>query len=478
MNRRLTQQEWIEFVKCKQDPVYFIQNYCFLQHRVVGKIPFHLYKFQQVCIRLFLKNIFSVLLKNRQMGLSWLVAAYALWLVLFHTDKKVLMISIKDKTAKALLKKVYFMWRNLPDFLQGELLENNMSKIVFQTGSEIESVPTSEEAGRSESLSLLIIDEAAYVRWMEDIWQAAFPTLSTGGQAIVLSTPNGMGNFYYKLWHEAVEGKNLFKPIRLHWWYHPSRTQKWFEIQKANMSPMQLAQEVLGDFIASGNLVFPLDQLRALFEECSMVQPLETLYTEEINPREKCGLYIYEKPDPAESYILSADTAKGGGSDFHGAHVTSRSTGKQVAEYRTNVALDLFNRRIYELGELYNYALAAIENNNMGVATNLYFASNNYPSIYEYKDPLRPGRSDVGFPTNSMTRPILIDEMTTCLREEVSGIQGIRTASELMHFAWSKKGKAEAMPGKHDDLVISYGIGRYVRATTSVEPDCLPTYYS
>lgn len=463
MGRRLTAAEFEEIRKCRNSPSYFLYNYGFVQDPNLGKIPFKLYDYQQRVLGLFLKHPFNIILKSRQMGISWLVAGYALWMCLFFPEKRVLMISIKDLTAKALLRKVRFIYKNLPDFLRLELVDDNKSKMSWINDSEIESVPTSEEAGRSESLSLLIIDEAAFVRWIDQIWMSAYPTLATGGSAIILSTPNGIGNFYADLWWGAIEGRNLFHPIRLHWWYRYNK--KWFEAQKRNLSQLQMAQEVLGDFITSGNLVFDITALRVLQEECSMITPVEILHPEN-NSRGKCGLYIFEKPE-GENYILSVDLAGGVGGDFHAAHVTEADTGRQVAEYRSGVSLSVFNDRVFELGQMYNYALAAIEKNNMGIATILHFQQNNYPSLYSYRDPLDPGSESVGFPTNSLTRPILIDELETCVRENVSGIRGLRTVNEFMSFAWSKKGKAEAQPGRNDDLVIAYGINRYVRKMSS-----------
>lgn len=461
--KALTSHELSELAKCKKSPQYFINTYGALRDPILGKVPFRLYRFQQIALAKFLLSPFNMVLKCRQMGLSWLVAGYALWMAMFFEEKKILMISIKDATAKSLLKKVKFIYQQLPPFLQVECTDNNMSKIAFMTGSEIESVPTSEEAGRSESLSLLIIDEAAFVRWIEEIWQASFPTLSTGGSAIILSTPNGMDNFFFELWSRSLEGKSLFTPIRIHWWYHPERHQDWLQIQKANMSSMQLAQEVYGDFVASGNLVFDVGALRALQDECAMLQPEETQYTSEIDNDFPCGLYKYELPRSGTDYILAVDPAKGGAADYHAAHILESSSGKQVAEYRSRIPLDEFNQRIFHLGTEYHYATAAIENNNMGIATNLYFQAHNYPRIYEYSSPLKPKQSELGFPTNTLTRPLLIDELDKSIREGVSGIQGIRTVNELLSFCWSRKGKAEAMSGKHDDLVMSLGIGRYVR---------------
>lgn len=462
--RGYTTQEFVELTKCRRDPVYFLRTYGFLWSPVKGRLPFKTYSFQDVCLQKFLQFAFNIVLKPRQMGLSWVVAGFALWLCLFFPDKKVLMISIKDETAKSLLKKVRYIYSYLPDFLKGELKDDNVRKMSFSTGSEIESVPTSEEAGRSESLSLLIIDEAAFVRWIDRIWQAAYPTLSTGGMSIVLSTANGMGNFYHRLWEKSLLGKSLFNPIRLHWYYHPDRDMNWFRIQEANMTTLQLAQEVLADFIASGNLVFDLSSLKAMHDECSMLQPVYTQYTDEIDSKENCGLYMFEKPDLGKEYVISVDPAKGGGADYHAVQVRDKNTGIHVAEYRTRIPLDLFNRRLLALAEVYGNPTLAVEN-NFGSATLLYLINNGYQNVWEYQNPLRGGACEPGFPTNTLTRPILIDGLSASIREGVSGVRGIRTVSELMSFAWNKKSKAEAMPGKHDDLVISYAINQYVKNT-------------
>ena len=480
VKRLLTAAEFEEILRCRQSPAYFINNYCYLKDPSLGRIPFSLFQYQEILLNIFLANAFNIILKPRQMGISWLVCAYALWLCLFFTDKEVLMISIKDETAKRLLGRFRYIYNHLPEFLQAELVENNTRKMAFCNGCVIQSVPTSPEAGRSESLSLLIIDEAAYIRWMESIWTTAYPTLSTGGQAIVFSTPNVLGNFFADKWAESVEGQSMFTPSRLHWYFYPGRDQTWFEIQKRNMSSLQFAQEVLGDFISTSNLVFDITSLRALQDECAMISPIEIEY-EENDPENPCGLYIFEQPHPNENYILSVDTAKGGAADYNAAHITCRGTGYQMAEYRTKAALELFNSRILQLGHRFNNALAAIENNNMGIATNLYFKSMNYPSLYEHTDPKNRSRKvDLGFPTNTMTKPLLITELDTSIREGVSGVRGIRTVNELMNFAWITRGgsvSAQALQGKKDDLVMSYGIGKYVRKMVPVEYT-LPIVYA
>lgn len=464
------EQEFAEVVKCRNSPEYFLNTYGYVSG-FLGKIPFRLFKYQSITLSLFLKYPFNIILKSRQLGISWLVAGYALWLCLFFSYRNVLMISIKDETAKELLRKVRYLYDNLPDFLKAELVTSNKSKMEFWNGSVIKSVPTSEEAGRSEALSLLIIDEAAYVRWIDKIWAAAYPTLSTGGAAILLSTPNGLGNFYADQWAKALEGKSLFNPIRLHYWYRPDYTPAWFERQRANMYPFQLAQEILGDFIGSGNLVCDVTALRALQDLCSSLTPVEILY-QEASGEDNCGLYIFDRPEANKGYIMGIDFAEGGRGDFQALQVIEAQSGLQVAEYRSALPLRQFNDKIFEIGEMYNYALAAPEVVGAGSPIIMYLQDRNYPTIYEHRDLAnREKIIRLGFPTNSQTRPILIDEIETEVREGVSGIRGIRTVNELMTFAWSKKGKAEAQPGKKDDLIMAKGITSYVRKMGQVSYD-------
>ena len=471
MKRRLTEAEVREVIKCREDPVYFLNTYAYILDPLYGIISLRLHLFQERVLARFLKTRFNIILKPRQVGMTWIVVGYLLWVALFYSDKKMLMISIKDDSAKALLARVKVIYDHLPEFLKVPTIENNMSKMIFETKSEIQSVPTSEQAGRSESLSLLVIDEAAHVRLFEKIWTSAYPALSTGGSAIVLSTPNGMSNFYYDLWTMATEGRSLFNPIRLYWYYYPGRDKEWLERELMNLSPMQAAQEIFADFLSSGNVVFDPTALRSLQDVCAMVHPEYMMYTEERDKKEACGLYLFKNPDPGKTYIMGVDPAQGGAGDFHASHVLEYESGEQVAEYRTRVPLEVFNRRIGELGQLYNNALIAVER-NFGQATLIHLKSNSYHNIYQHQDLLHPDRpKDYGFPTNVQTRPLLIDEMEVAVREGVSGINGIRTVNEMMNFVWSKRGKAEASPGKNDDLVMSYAIARYVRNHSTVQYD-------
>ena len=268
----LTREQLETLAKVTKD-VFFFSLFVFVIHPIRGKVHFNLYPYQKSVLYNFIKERFNIILKFRQAGITELISLYCLWLTMYHPNKKVNIISIKDTTAKKVLKKIKFMYKNLPWYLQTPIINGrageygSASMIEFSNGSFIESIPTSSEAGRSESLSLLVIDEAAIVRWASQIWAAAFPTLSTGGSAIINSTPYGLANWYHSTWVDAIAGGNDFNAIRLYWRMHPERDDEWYRSMSTALGPKRTAQEIDGDFLGSGNSVFDLVDIKAI-EDC------------------------------------------------------------------------------------------------------------------------------------------------------------------------------------------------------------------
>ena len=247
------QRQVSEIVKCGKDPVYFANKYLKIQHPTKGLVPFNTYDFQDDCLHDFAGHRFNIILKSRQLGISTLSAAYAVWLAAFYKDKNVLVIATKLAVAMNFIKKVKVAIKSMPNWLLlPEITASNKQTVEFSNGSQIKAVPTSDDAGRSEALSLLIVDEAAFVRNFDELWMGLYPTLSTGGRAIILSTPNGVGGQYHDLWLKAQGGENEFNPIKLMWDVHPERGEEWFARTTANMSKRQIAQEYLCDFAVSG----------------------------------------------------------------------------------------------------------------------------------------------------------------------------------------------------------------------------------
>ena len=217
-----------EIVKSGKDPVYFINNYAKISHPMRGLISFKTYDFQTDLINSFNDHRFNVILKARQLGISTITAAYVAWLMMFHRDKNVLVIATKFGTAANLVKKVKSIHKHLPNWMKiANISIDNRTSFELSNGSQIKASSTSSDAGRSEALSLLVVDEAAHVDGLDELWTGLYPTLSTGGRCIALSTPNGVGNWFHQTCIDAEIHNNDFFMTTLPWDVHPDRDQEW-----------------------------------------------------------------------------------------------------------------------------------------------------------------------------------------------------------------------------------------------------------
>ena len=232
-----------EYVHCSQDPAHFMRKYCNIQHPQRGRIIFNLFPFQEKVLHLWKENPYSMVLKSRQLGISTLAAGYSLWLMLFHKDKNILCLATTQETAKNMVTKVKFMFDNLPSWLKIPSEEHNKLTLKLNNGSQIKAKSSSSDAARSEAVSLLIIDEAAFIENISETWTAAQQTLATGGGAIVLSTPYGTGNWFHQTWVKAENQENDFLPIKLPWFVHPERNEEWRKKQDELLGDHRLAAQ-------------------------------------------------------------------------------------------------------------------------------------------------------------------------------------------------------------------------------------------
>ena len=238
-------QQVKEIVKCGRDPAYFLKNYARISHPLHGLIPFNTYDFQDDLLQDFNDYRFNVILKARQLGISTITAGYIVWMMLFHRDKAILVMATKFATAGNLVKKVKSIMRNLPDWIKiSEISVDNRTSFELSNGSSIKAASTSGDAGRSEALSLLVLDEAAHIEGLDELWTGLYPTLSTGGRCIALSTPNGVGNWFHKTCTDSESGANNFNITTLPWGVHPDRDEQWYKKETRNMSKRQIAQEL------------------------------------------------------------------------------------------------------------------------------------------------------------------------------------------------------------------------------------------
>ena len=460
-----------EYKKCAIDPVHFMKKYCIIQHPTKGKMYFNLYDFQQDTLNSLKDHRYNIILKSRQLGISTLTAGYSLWCMLFRSDYNVLVIATKQDVAKNLVTKVRVMHDNLPSWLRGKTLEDNKLSLRFKNGSQIKAISSKGDAGRSEALSLLVMDEASFIDKIDDIWTAAQQTLATGGGAIMLSTPNGTGNLFHKTWCDAEAG-GKFNPIKLHWTVHPERDDSWRTEQTQLLGEKAAAQECDCDFISSGHTVV----------DGPIIQWYDQTYVED--PKEKRGFdgnyWIWDYPNYTKAYAVVADVARGDGADYSAFHVIDIESMTQVAEYRGKIGTTEYGNMLISVATDYNNALLVIENANIGWAVIQVAIDRGYQNLYySYKqdayvdenvhlakgyDLKNKSQKVPGFSTTSRTRPLIISKIETYFREKSPIVRSKRLIDELYVFIWNGS-RAEAQRGYNDDLIMSFGIALWVRDT-------------
>ena len=411
MVHELSKKEIVkEIIKSGKEPIYFINNYCKISHPLKGLIPFKTFNYQDDLLKDFNDHRFTVILKARQLGISTIVAAYVVWLMLFHRDKNILVMATKFSTAANLVKKVKAIMRNLPPWIRiADISVDNRTSFELSNGSQIKATSTSGDAGRSEALSLLVIDEAAHVEGLEELWTGLYPTLSTGGRCIALSTPNGVGNWFHKTYIEAELEDNMFKPVNLPWDVHPERDQDWFVSETRNMSRRQIAQELECNFNTSGETVIHPDDLERIGQMLK-------------DPKHRTGFdrnyWIWEEYQPESSYMAVADVARGDGADYSVFHVFKLETMEVVAEYQGKPSLDMYANILNQIGREYGDALMVVENVGIGISVCEKLEELEYPNLYysikgthEYVDSNSAQFKNgtvAGFTTSSKTRPLIV----------------------------------------------------------------------
>ena len=313
---------------------------------------------------------------------------------------------------------------------------------------------------------MLVLDEAAFIKNIDELWTAAYPTLSTGGKAIALSTPNGQGNWFHKTFMDAENELNNFKPITLPWQLHPERDQKWYDdvFKGMNFDRRKMAQEHECDFIASGDTVIDPDVIK--WYKKNMVRP----------PEKKFGVAnaIWRWKDPIEGhrYLVVGDTARGDGKDYSAYEVIDLETMEQVEEFKYQIPTTDFADLLITAATTYNKALLAVENNGLGWSTvtgviekygNIYYSDKMNMRV---KNPFQytPDHKKVpGFTNSTTIRPMVIDALIESVNTKGFKLYSKRLLDEITVFIWYR-GKAQAMKGYNDDATISIAIGAYLRS--------------
>lgn len=471
----MSSEMWEEYQSCFDSFPYFCKNYLNIFNPATGNGPFELFGFQKDKVYpAYQKYRFNIIRKFRQAGLSTMTAAYVLWLAIFNNDQSILVVSKSDREAINFMRMVREYYRHLPEWLRPEAIKNNEHWLEFgSNGSKIMGfTPT---AGRSYTCTLLVVDEAAFIPKMDEHWASMFPTLSTGGRCIVISTVNGttgIGKWYFEQYAAAVKGDNDFHAIDLSYKDHPQyNTEEWVEQQKRQLGEKRFRQEVLGDFEGSRNTYINNNTLKRLADR--VCPPKWKKYGDK--------LWIWEAPVPGEEYMVVVDVAEGLGSDSNNdprvdhssLHVFKQSSMEQVAEFYSNACgiIDLADM-VHAIGNWYGNALAVVENNGIGGSVlQLLQQIKGYYNLYWGGGNNRPGFH------MGANKPRILNKMRTCIENNVITIRSERTLAELKVIEWDEKRQRVSTPKfAHDDLVMPLAIAIWVRdeAIASLPPGYEP----
>jgi|TARA_B100000029_G_scaffold335197_1_gene327325 hypothetical protein len=347
-----------EFIKCSQDPVYFIRKYIRIVSLDKGLIPFDMYDFQEDMVSKFHQDRFNIAKLPRQSGKSTIVTSYLLWYVLFNDNVNVAILANKAATAREMLGRLQLSYENLPKWMQQGIVGWNKGSLELENGSKILAASTSASAVRGMSFNVIFLDEFAFIpnHIADQFFSSVYPTISSGKstKVIIISTPHGM-NMFYKLWHDAERGKNEYTTTEVHWSQVPGRDAKWKEQTIANTSEEQFRVEFECEFLGSVDTLISASKLRTMTYE----DPLTS----------NKGLQIYEDPIKDHQYTITVDVARGVTKDYSAFVVIDTSTipYKLVGKYRNNTVKPLlFPNIIEEVARAYNHAYVLIEVNDIG----------------------------------------------------------------------------------------------------------------
>jgi len=375
---QMTQKEVIEFSLCADPdtgPEYFIRNFFYIQHPTRGKVQFVPFDYQEELLKNYHSFRFSINMLGRQMGKTTIAAGYLLWYAMFIPDSTILVASNKYTGAQEIMQRIRYAYENCPDHIRAGVVDYNKGSIAFDNDSRIVSATTTETTGRGMSISLLYCDELAFVRptIAKEFWTSISPTLSTGGKAIITSTPNNDEDQFADIWKEANKkfdsfgnetplGRNGFSPFLATWDRHPERGRDWAEREMASVGVDRFRREHNCEFI--------------IYDE-TLIAPGILVDLNGVEPIEKQGqVRWYEKPQRNHIYIIALDPSLGTGGDPAAIQVFDATTMRQVAEWQHN--LTIIQKQVAIMAEICKYIKEvtndagniyySVENNSIGEA--------------------------------------------------------------------------------------------------------------
>jgi hypothetical protein len=449
-----TKDEIEEYLKCADDPIYFIESYCKIVTLDHGLQPFKLYDCQKNKVKVIHENRKVILMEGRQQGKTTTSAAYILWYTLFQGSKTVAILANKATAAREVLYRYQIMYENLPTWLQQGVTTWNKGDIALENGSIVFTAATSASGIRGKSVNLLYVDEAAIIpnNVAEQFFTSVYPTISAGETTKILlsSTPLGY-NHFWKFWNDAENDRNGFVNLFIPYWKIPGRDENWASEQRRLLGELKFNQEVLCNFLGSSLTLIASDAIAQMSAKPIMYQ--------------KDGLDIYEKVEKDHAYCIIADTAKGVGGDYSAFQIIdiSQMPYKIVGKYRNNeISPLLYPSVLYRIGKEYNEAYVLIEINSSEQVAEILYAEYEYENIISVSRTPQGqvvnggfggGKTQLGVITDKKVKRIGCSNFKSMVEEKKLLITDADTISEISTFI-ERKNSYSADEGYHDDLVM------------------------
>jgi len=445
-----------EFIKCKDDPVYFARTYIKIVNVDEGLVGFDMWPFQEKLINRFHDNRFNICMMPRQTGKSTTSVSYLLHYAIFNDNVNIGILANKAATARDLLGRLQIAYENLPKWMQQGILTWNKGSLELENGSKIMAASTSAAAVRGMTFNIIFLDEFAFVpnHIAEDFFSSVYPTISSGkkSKVMIVSTPHGM-NMYYKLWNDALNKNNDYVPVEVHWSEVPGRDEEWKEKTIRNTSPEQFQQEFECEFLGSVNtLISPAKIKNMIFK----------------TPKtSNAGLDVYEDPVKGKTYTITVDVARGVSRDYSAFIVmdVSQMPFNVVAKYRNNdIKPLLFPHTIDQVAKAYNHAHVLVETNDLGqqIAEALQFELE-YDNLLMTTNRGRSGQilgagfsgrgSGFGVKMTKQIKKIGCANIKTLIESDKIHINDFNIVEEMSTFV--KRGQSwQAEEGNTDDLMM------------------------
>jgi len=453
---QFTTEQIQEIIRCQQDPIYFIENFCHIVTLDRGLELFKLYDCQKKKVQVILNNRKVVLMEGRQQGKTITSAACILWYTLFQDSKTVAILANKGSAAREVLDRYQIMYEHLPMWMQQGVKTWNKGNVELENGSKVFTAATTASGIRGKSVNWLYIDEAAIIpnNIAEQFFASVYPTISSGTTTKILLTSTPLGyNHFWKFWNEAEKGKNGFVHHFIPYWEIPGRDDAWAEEQLRMLGELKFNQEVLCEFLGSSNTLINGRTLGQM----SSVDPF--FYSE-------MGLALFEEPAKDRTYIITVDVARGVGGDYSAFTVidVTDMPYTMVGRFKNNtIAPMLFPDVIVKTAKDYNNAYILVETNDIGgQIADIVYTEHEYENILSTvkennQTHVSPGfakSTTLGVRTTKSVKRQGCFAIKSLLEEKKLNIFDADTIHELSTFV-ERNGSYSADEGYHDDLVMT-----------------------